>query len=247
MNAGALSPHIRSEYRKLAADLPLLAAGFGIRLPSHIVQDAAVLAFSMECIDRLLDDLSQSQRRRDFSAAVMAFLTREDLEAQNPDFTAELVGWLRCLRAMVERHGVAGPFYQAAREIFINTEVMRSTTNVGCYVACVIREGQLTVELLLLLVGSWCSVGFQDFFRALAGAGNLVDKIRDVRADYRRGELAIPPGLWFRLRLWLKLLRQLPRIARRMPSPVRFLRWGLGYLFPCWSRFSPPCISARFW
>ena len=116
-----------------------------------------------------------------------------------------------------------------------------------CYLASVVREGQLTVELLLLLVGRWGSLEFQDFFRALAGAGNLVDKIRDAGTDYRRGELAIHPGLRFRLRLWLDLFRQVPRIARRMPSPIRFLLWGLGYLFPCGPRFSPPCVRARFW
>src|SRR5204863_1183186 len=99
------SPHLRPEYRKLAADLPLLAAAFAIRLPPRVVRDAAVLAYSMECIDRLLDDLPQSRRRWEFSAAVIRFLTRDTLETQNPDFAPELAGWLVRLRSVVDRQG----------------------------------------------------------------------------------------------------------------------------------------------
>src|SRR3989442_7910421 len=62
----------RREYFKLPRDLAALTSSFGIALPAQVQRDAAVLTFSIECADRLLDAIPQKRRRARFSASVVS-------------------------------------------------------------------------------------------------------------------------------------------------------------------------------
>src|SRR3989442_1880238 len=102
----------RREYFKLPRDLAALTSSFGIALPAQVQRDAAVLTFSIECADRLLDAIPQKRRRARFSASVVSCLRGEGFV--NDDLTPELAGWLAQLREVAERRRVQGAFFEIA-------------------------------------------------------------------------------------------------------------------------------------
>jgi len=144
------APPVRLEYFKLPRDLAALASSFGIALPAQVHGTAAVLTFSIECADRLLDAIPQASRRARFSASVVSCLRGEGFF--NDDLTPELAGWLAQLREAAERRRVHGAFCQIVRELLANSEVMRTTPRHGGFIECAVREGRLMVELLLLIL-----------------------------------------------------------------------------------------------
>ncbi|PYM12517.1 MAG: hypothetical protein DME18_11235, partial [Verrucomicrobia bacterium] len=132
-------PAVRREYLKLPGDLALLTGSFGIALPPRLQRDAAVLAFSIECTDRLLDAIPQAQRRARFSAAVVSCLRGEKFS--NEELTAELAGWLAQLKEVAECHGVCDRFGEIVRELLGNSERMRTTRSHHQFVECAVKEG----------------------------------------------------------------------------------------------------------
>src|SRR5262245_10210387 len=86
----------RREYFKLQRDLAVLARSFGIELPAQVQRDAAILTFSIECADRLLDAIPQTHRRIRFSACVVSSL--RGAGSMLHDLTPELAAWLAQLR-----------------------------------------------------------------------------------------------------------------------------------------------------
>jgi len=217
--------NVRPEYLKLPGDLVALARSFGIELPDQYLRDAVVLTFSIECLDRLLDAIEASGERARFSAGVMDYL-----QGRRPGgvcyFTEELFGWLSRLREVVERHQIAQRFYQIVDELLDNSEQMRTERTATGFVNCALREGRLMVELLLLIIGEFTTTRFNDFIRRLSEPANLIDKLRDARRDYAAGELALKPGLWFRLCLSCEMFRRVFCLARFCVGNRRLLAWG---------------------
>ncbi len=119
---------VRPEYRKLASDLPTLAAPFGCALPKAVLRDVETFTLAMECVDRLLDGIADPRARRVFGDAVMAALeeTAPPGAAGGPDFTAELEARLFALREVLARRRVSERFCQLARQALSNTELIRS-------------------------------------------------------------------------------------------------------------------------
>jgi hypothetical protein len=64
-------------------------------------------------------------------------------------------------------------------------------------------------------------------FQPLAETANLVDKLHDVRADRRAGEIAIDPGVRLHLRLVGALVRSAVRVVIASPRPLSVMRWGV--------------------
>lgn len=222
-------PQTRPEYRKLPCDLDALTRGFGIALAPQLQRDAAVLAFAIECADRLLDALPQADRRARFSAGIIASFRGETVF--NDDFTPELAGWLARLKSVAERRGVHGEFDRIIRALLANSERMRSTRRHGRFIACAICEGRLMVELLLRLLGGAATPEFAAFMCALAGPANLADKLRDARRDFQRGEIAVKPSARFYARLGLELSRRTAGLLRVAAANRRLARWGIESLF----------------
>ena len=229
---------VRREYFKLPRDLAALTSSFGIALPSHVQRDAAVLTFSIECADRLLDAIPQASRRARFSASVVSCLRGEGFF--NDDLTSELAGWLAQLREVAERRRVHGAFCEIVRELLANSEVMRTTTRHGGFIECAVREGRLMVELLLLILADVSTPPFDCFMRRLSEPANLGDKLRDAGGDFRRGEMALRPTLAFRARLVYEILRRTFFLGMLYAGHGRLLGWGIQSLFTelIWFRFS---------
>ena len=232
---------VRSEYFKLPRDLAALTSSFGISLPVQVQRDAAVLTFSIECADRLLDAIPQVSRRAQFSASVVACLRGDRGEGFfNDDLTPELAGWLAQLREVAERRRVHGAFCEIVRELLANSEVMRTTPRHGGFIECAVREGRLMVELLLLILADVSTPPFDCFMRRLSEPANLGDKLRDAGRDFRRGEMALRPTLAFRARLVYEILRRTFSLGILYAGHGRLLGWGIQSLFTelIWFRFS---------
>jgi len=229
---------VRPEYFKLPRDLAALTGSFGIALPLQVQRDAAVLTFAIECADRLLDAIPQTDRRTRFSAGVVSCLRGEKII--DGEVTLELAGWLSRLREVAERKRVQGMFCEIVRDLLSNSEQMRTTRSPAGFVECVVREGQLMVELLLLILAEVSTPAFERFMRRLSAPANLSDKLRDAVLDFRRGEMAFPPTLAFRMRLAYEILRRALRLGISYASHGRLLRWGIQSLFAelIWFRFS---------
>ena len=229
---------VRSEYFKLPRDLAALTSSFGIALPVQLQRDAAILTFSIECADRLLDAIPQMGRRARFSSSVVASLRGEGFF--NDDLTSELAGWLAQLREAAERRRVLGAFCQIVRELLANSEVMRTTPRHGGFIECAVREGRLMVELLLLILADVSTPPFDCFMRRLSEPANLGDKLRDAGRDFRRGEMALRPTLAFRARLVYEILRRTFSLGILYAGHGRLLGWGIQSLFTelIWFRFS---------
>ena len=229
---------VRREYFKLPRDLAALTSSFGIALPAQVQWDAAILTFSIECADRLLDAIPQASRRARFSVSVVSCLRGEGFF--NDDLTPELAGWLAQLREVAERRRVQGAFCEIVRELLANSEVMRTTPRHGGFIECAVREGRLMVELLLLILADVSTPPFDCFMRRLSEPANLGDKLRDAGRDFRRGEIAFQPTLTFRVRLAYEILRRTFSLAILYAGHWRLLGWGIRSLLTelIWFRFS---------
>jgi len=207
-------------------------------LPPQLRRDAAALAFSIECADRLLDAIPQAQRRARFGAAVVSCLRGEKFS--NEHLTPELTGWLAQLKEVAEHHGVSDRFREIIRELLSNSEQMRTTRSHARFVDSAIKEGRLMVELLLLILRNISTAQFDSFMRQLSGPANLIDKLRDARGDFRRGEIAVKPTLSFRARLIYEMFRRSIRLVRISAVNRRLAAWGAQSLFTelIWFRFS---------
>ena len=226
---GMVGSETRVEYLQLPADLLVLTRSFGIQLSAQLQRDATVLALAVECTDRHLDALPSRVDREVFANAILIQLDTfpPPVSATLP---AELSVRLACLRQVLDRHQIAGPFCRRVRQMLTNSERMRAAHTSGRFVACAVREGALLVEALLLLLGSTATPGFSRFMRLLAGPANLVDKFRDARRDFAAGELAIKPNFSFRLRLLWQILRRLPVLAAGLVARPRVMSWGIASL-----------------
>jgi hypothetical protein len=158
----------------------------------------------------------------------------------SPDLTPELIGWLARLKEVAERHHVHAEFREITCELLCNSEQMRTTQSDSRFVDCAVREGQLMVELLLLILAEVSTPSFADFMRRLAGPANLGDKLRDARCDYQRGEITIRPTWKFRARLACEMSSRVLRLTGFCIGNARLMTWGIcsvcTELF--WFRFS---------
>jgi hypothetical protein len=222
-------PAVRPEYCKLCRDLGVLSRSFGIILPAQLEGDAAALTFSIECADRLLDAIPHADGRARLSAAILSFWQNDD--SSNDELTPELVTWLGRLREIAERHAVTDAYHEIIRELLRNSECMRMMQSHREFVACVILEGRLMVELLLLVLAKSSTSRFDSFMRQLSEPANLLDKLRDARRDFARGEIAAKPTLTFRARLMWEMAWRAARLACLAALNWRVLRWAVESLF----------------
>jgi hypothetical protein len=219
--------NVRPEYRKLAVDLPVLAESFGCTLPASARADLLVFTLTLECIDRLLDAIADADERARFGEALLAALADERAGEALP---SELRAHLDQLRPVLARTGARQRLVALGTDALANTERMRVTRDTGEYLARVRAEGRFTVEMALLFVEPWLSPACRAFLRSVAEMGNLVDKLKDARGDFRRGEMAVAPDVLLHARLLASILKRVPAAAALHPRLLGFVRWGVGYL-----------------
>jgi hypothetical protein len=217
---------IRGEYRKLADDLPALVAEFGGVLGAREHADIATFAAAIERVDRVLDATVDRAARVDLAAAVVAMLDGTARSTGNAATDARLIA----LRAALVRRDTVARFVELARDTLATTERLRGARRVGAYLDAIESEGRLMVEMTLVILEPLVPSDFVAFLRATAELGNLADKLVDARGDYRRGEIAVRPGIVAHARIVARMLRYLPRAAALHPSRLRFVAWSAGWL-----------------
>lgn len=221
-----MAPSTRPEYAKLADDLPELARQFGWQPPAHILRDVREFTLALDCIDQELDAMSDPEARRRFGLDVLRCLSGDEPAAVR----REGLDRVERLSGILAARGLSALFCRLARAALDNSERMRLTRDPAAYLACVEREGRLTVELTVLLLGEEASPGLVRFLRAVAEIGNLVDKLVDARRDHWRGELALRPGLRVHARLTIALVRRIPRALSCHPQRGQVVAWGVGWI-----------------
>lgn len=86
-------------------------------------------------------------------------------------------------------------FISRASRIFEIAELLRSVRCRRAYISLVCEEGRCFLEMFLPIFAVHATPEFMRWFPHVAEVGNLVDKLVDARADYRRGEMQIQPNL----------------------------------------------------
>lgn len=217
----------RSEYLKLGSDLPGLAREFGHQLTDQQRQDALVLALAMDQIDDRIDALPGLEQRQAVYHLVLDSLAhgQRDLGAESEAFRFALTG----VRAAAVRAGQLSAFCEVVEELMLLGESLRQVESPTRYAALAVREADVTVALLYLIL-SPASPGprFRRFLRQSGVVGNLTDKLVDLGEDRREGRSRVRWGAWWPLtRIILAASLEIPRLH---PHPPALLRWGAGYL-----------------
>jgi hypothetical protein len=221
---------VRPEYAVLAREFRELAAQFGHRIDDVLQQDIARLASAIECVDRHIDDVSSTEVRVALWRSVIDLLAHDG--APRADLDPELASATLDLRELALRRRVLPRILRIVKKEMTTSETMRGTSQLGIYLAAVQREGRLTTALALVVAGDACGAAFRRFFFRLGGPANLIDKLKDARADHARGEILLVPGLLLHARLALSALVRLPALFASHPQWLRVVRLGIRYLGP---------------
>ncbi len=217
----------RPEYAHLARDFERLVADFGEAIPDAVRMDVMTLMAAIECIDRIVDALPARCDRERVGAEVLRALRGG---APAPEWGEELRARTEELRAVLVRRDVVERFVAIASDALDNAERLRACTTHDEYVARIVAEGRMTTQLALAVAGDVGGDAFERFFVSLGEPANLVDKLRDVRGDAARGEIALSPGTALHVRLAVEIVRRVPALLRLHPRPLWLLRWAATYL-----------------
>ena len=125
-----------------------------------------------------------------------------------------------------------GPFVAALRRFFVHTERLRETTEPSIYELSILEEARATAAMTTCIVPCLGHPPWRRVFSRLAETANLVDKLHDVRADRRAGEIAIEPGVRLHLRLVGAFVRSAAAMMIESPRPLSLVRWGIPFLAP---------------
>ncbi len=217
----------RSEYLKLGSDLPGLAREFGHQLTDQQRQDALVLALAMDRIDDRIDSLPTREEREQVYRLVLDSLAhgQRDLSAESEPFRFALTG----VREAALRAGKLPEFCQVVEDLMLLGESVRQVESPSRYADLAVREADVTVALLyLILTPARPGPRFRRFLRQSGVVGNLFDKLVDLGEDRREGRSRVRWGAWWPLTRII--LAASLEILRLHPHPLALLRWGASYL-----------------
>ncbi|HEY4057135.1 MAG TPA: hypothetical protein VGM39_11030 [Kofleriaceae bacterium] len=212
---------VRPEYVALADHLEFLRGAYRLPCTTRHRTDVATTLSAFECIDRHYDGLSAGEPRRDLGARIVRMLAGSD-----QDLPAELESHVRALRAVFAAHDSDKRLATLLEKFFVATERVRTTPSHREYVDQVRREGHLTSEMVLILLGG--GDRFARFFLRLGVVGNLVDKLVDVREDHALGEISVAPTIGVHARLLAELIRAAVPLVIEFPRRFALARWGVG-------------------
>ena len=212
----------RPEYVALVDGLPALMRDLGSTITPANLRDVRVFMLALEHIDRVLDAIVDRADRRAFGERLLAAIANGDARFSDIE--------LGELYAVLARRGRTAAFVALARTALVNSERMRTTRDAHEYLDAIELEGRLTVELVLLFVDPDAGPAVAAFLRAVGDIANLFDKLIDMRADHRRGELALRPSIRLHARVLARILRRLPSVAATHPRRLRFVGWSVGWV-----------------
>lgn len=224
-----MSSQVRVEYGWLAEETRFLVATFNFDLSEQCWLDHDRLMDGCECLDRVVDEAPDEER------ALLAGLIIEALrqgESEHEAFSTELTRQLNVLNDIFGRYPDPEFFISRAERIFQIAETVRSVRDRGTYIELVCEEGRCFLEMFLPIFEVSAPESFMSWFPSVAEVGNLVDKLVDARADYRRGEMALYPGLGHHLALLSQIAWRGKDAFRFFPSRTRLFLWAIRFFNP---------------
>jgi hypothetical protein len=219
----------RPEYEALARDFRALAAPFGVIVDDARQADLVLLGAAFETADRHVDATADAGERGRLCEAIVRALEegRDD-----PRVAGDLRPVLAALRGRLVALGALARFLPHLAWFFVRTEALRRAPTSAGYLRCALDEARAAAEMTLLVLHAAGTPRFARFFRVLSEVANLTDKLHDVTGDHARGEIAVHPGLWLRLRLLAAFVRRALTLLVLAPRPLHLVAWGMGYVRP---------------
>ncbi|HEY8087071.1 MAG TPA: hypothetical protein VIF09_04485, partial [Polyangiaceae bacterium] len=223
------TPPVRPEYEALARDFRALAAQFDLGVDDALERDLVLVAAAFETIDRHVDATPDAAARGRLCAAILRALRDGTGEGA---VRRELACTLAAVRARLVLASALGPFADQLARFFVRSERLRLTASGAEFVRCVLDEARCAAEMTLLAAPAIDVPRFARFFRVLSEIANLVDKLRDVRGDRARGEIAVRPGPVLHLRLLAAFAARVPLLLFLARRPLHLVAWGARYVLP---------------
>jgi hypothetical protein len=216
---------VRREYEAMTRRFFELATSFGAPFDAPARADLLAAIRAFEAMDRHIDAIADRAARRTAFAELAAHLAG----ATRP-LDPELAHHARVLATMLPTATARASFVTQLRRFFDHTERLRETTVAAIYARSIREEARATVAMTRCLVPGLDRPPWPRVFARLAETANLVDKLHDVRADRRAGEIAIDPGVRLHVRLVGAFLRSALLVVIESPRPLSLVRWGLPFL-----------------
>lgn len=224
-----MSGQVRVEYSWLAEETRYIVTSFGFDLSPQAWNDHDLLMDGCECLDRIVDESPSGVRQQRAQQIIGALRMGVDQELQE---IPELVIRLEQLRDIFSRYAEPEYFISRAARIFEIAEEIRSVDERGVYIDLVCEEGRCFLEMFLPIFAVHATPKFMEWFPSVAEVGNLVDKLVDARADYRRGEMRIHPGLTHHLVLLREVAVRGLGAFTLFPSRTRLFLWAIRFFDP---------------
>jgi hypothetical protein len=215
---------VRREYEAMTRRFFELAERFGAPFDARARADLLSTIHAFEAMDRHVDAIADAAARR---AAFERLVTR--IAGESCDLDAELAHHAAILDGMLTA-STRATFLAELRRFFEHTEVLRQTTEAATYELSILEEARATAAMTTCIVPCLANPPWPRVFARLAETANLVDKLHDVRADRRSGEIAIEPGVRLHLRLVRAFVRSALSVVIQSPRPLSMVRWGLPFL-----------------
>lgn len=216
---------IRLEYEDMTRRFFELGEQFGspFDLRTREALLAAIRAF--EAMDRHVDAIATRPDRENALERIVARLEGTDVA-----LAPELAAHTDALARLLDESDIRTRFIRALSTFFVHTETLRATTDRSTYARCIVEEARATAAMTACLVPALYQPPWSRWFVRLAETANLLDKLHDVRADRRAGEITIDPGLRLYLRLVTAFVRSALGTMLAAPRPLSVVRWGIPFI-----------------
>ena len=201
-----------------------LAERFDAPFDARARTDLLATIRAFEAMDRHIDAIADAGARREAFEKLVAYLGGATCELD-----PELLRHAEILVGMLTG-ATRAPFVAYLQTFFVHTERLRLTTEAAVYERSILEEARATAAMTTCIVPCLGHPPWPRVFARLAETANLVDKLHDVRADHRAGEIAIEPGLRLHLRLVGAFLRSALLVLIESPRPLSLVRWGIPFL-----------------
>lgn len=220
---------IRIEYSWLAEEARFLVSTFGFEMSAQSWRDHDRLMDGCESLDRIVDG-APDDVRADLADDVIGALRqgRPDGFQLEQELTRQV--WI--LADIFARYSTPSFFIDRAERIFQIAEEIRITDCLDAYVALVCEEGRCFLEMFLPIFEVHATDEFLHFFPEVAEVGNLVDKLVDARADFRRGEMRLNPGVGHHARLLREIAWRGREAFVRFPRRAKLFTWAIRFFDP---------------
>jgi hypothetical protein len=217
---------VRSEYYKIAVDLPLLFAAWDVPLDGSLRNHIEHLLAAMSRVDAIVDRVSDLEARQRTGNAVVAFMRGMSADAALP---GALRDHLQPLRRIIGDMGSTEPFCAAIAEGLSAAEAKRAATDTNAYMSALMQENTAVLKLTTLIVRPMLTPRLEALIRRTICIGSFIDTLLDADEDYRQNEMQFRPGAIFSCRLVLEMTCWFTCLMLLFPHPLFLLRFGRSY------------------